>query len=348
MSRMRDLLIKRRSEVAPLPEVYYDVEKQGTTNQDTIKDKLIDFSGNGNHGTLNNFTFDETSGWGTSYVDDEQELFLSSDAGDCTFENHILTIQNPVGWILQSPNANYPRYVKDFRIKISGLTQGTIQIFKRNKGTTTYQRFIEDGIYEISGYKVEGYINRSLGVSSIGANNGATVEFLPRTDYLQFALNNYVSFPDSLGSMKTIIAVINVSGDGSVIYDSAQSNGSNIGIVHKADTVAYENRNSGKNYINGIENKDVVCSSLLNKSVIATIVNEEDTSTLKYLGRSIDGSSSAIMKLYKFLGFAEALTGSQIKRVIEKYSLMSGVDDIGGRWRRSTGTGARPTGMNTR
>ena len=62
MSRLRDLLIKRRSEVAPLPEVYYDVEKQGTTNQDVTKDKLIDFSGNGNYGTLHNFTFDESNG----------------------------------------------------------------------------------------------------------------------------------------------------------------------------------------------------------------------------------------------------------------------------------------------
>lgn len=48
----------------PLPEVYYDVAKQGTLNEHTTKDKLIDFSGNENHGTLHNFTFDETNGWG--------------------------------------------------------------------------------------------------------------------------------------------------------------------------------------------------------------------------------------------------------------------------------------------
>lgn len=47
----------------PLPEVYYDVEKQGTLNEHTTKDKLIDFSGNENHGTLHNFTFDESNGW---------------------------------------------------------------------------------------------------------------------------------------------------------------------------------------------------------------------------------------------------------------------------------------------
>lgn len=201
-------------------------------------------------------------------------------------------------------------------------------MFKTNKGITTYQHFLKDGVYEIPGYKVEGYYNRSLGVQAPGANNGTTVEFLPQTDYLQFGLNNYVSFPDSLGSMKTIISVVNVSGDASVIYDSLQSSGTNIGIVHKNNTVAYEYRNSGKNYINGIENKHIMCSSLLNKSVIATIVNEEDTSTQKYIGRNVDGSSSAIMKLYKFLGFREALTESQIKRVIEKYHLMAGVDDI--------------------
>ena len=79
MSRMRDLLIKRRSEVAPLPEVYYDVEKQGTTNQDVTKDKLIDFSSNGNHGQLNNFTFDETNGWS-----EESPKYLQFDASKRT------------------------------------------------------------------------------------------------------------------------------------------------------------------------------------------------------------------------------------------------------------------------
>lgn len=68
MSRLRDLLIKRRSEVTLFPEVYYDIEKQGTTNQDAIKDKLIDFSGNGNHGQLNNFAFNGSDGWKDKYL----------------------------------------------------------------------------------------------------------------------------------------------------------------------------------------------------------------------------------------------------------------------------------------
>ena len=58
--------------MTPLPEVYYDVEKQGTLNEHQTKDKLIDFSGNENHGTLHNFTFDESNGQG--YLEDKDCL----------------------------------------------------------------------------------------------------------------------------------------------------------------------------------------------------------------------------------------------------------------------------------
>lgn len=63
--------------MTPLPEVYYDVEKQGTLNEHTTKDKLIDFSGNQHHGTLHNFTFDETNGWGY-YADTNYKLEINN------------------------------------------------------------------------------------------------------------------------------------------------------------------------------------------------------------------------------------------------------------------------------
>lgn len=68
-----------RENTTPLPQVYYNVEKQGTTNQDTTKDKLIDFSGNGNHGQLNNFTFDGSDGWS-----EESPKYLQFDASKRT------------------------------------------------------------------------------------------------------------------------------------------------------------------------------------------------------------------------------------------------------------------------
>lgn len=87
--------------MVPDPLVYYDVRKQNarnsTSEDHSLRNQIVDFSGNGNHGVLNNFSYTSSSGWGTSYVDDEQELRLTTDAGDCTFENHVLTIQNPVG-----------------------------------------------------------------------------------------------------------------------------------------------------------------------------------------------------------------------------------------------------------
>lgn len=42
--------------VLPLPEVYYDLSKQLTKNTDTVK-SIVDLSGNGHYGELNNFTY---------------------------------------------------------------------------------------------------------------------------------------------------------------------------------------------------------------------------------------------------------------------------------------------------
>lgn len=58
MSRLRDLLIKRRSEVTPL--IHWDFSGKSNADADTI---VEDLTGNGNHGQLNNFTFNETNGW---------------------------------------------------------------------------------------------------------------------------------------------------------------------------------------------------------------------------------------------------------------------------------------------
>lgn len=43
--------------IIPIPEVYYDVDKQQALNTDESKGHLIDYSGHGHHGELKNFTY---------------------------------------------------------------------------------------------------------------------------------------------------------------------------------------------------------------------------------------------------------------------------------------------------
>lgn len=167
----------------PLPQVYYDVEKQGTLNSDTNKDKIIDFSGNNNHGTLNNFTYD------SYYTDEINGLTLNdTNKGDSTFENKVLTISNNVeGWLLSSDSETITEQytVQSFKVKVTGLQSGqSIQFRKVEEGDNQINVYTisSDGIYTIPKYTV----NTGTGVFKLVIScitlNGVTVEFLENSN----------------------------------------------------------------------------------------------------------------------------------------------------------------------
>lgn len=167
----------------PLPQVYYDVEKQGTLDSDTNKDKIIDFSGNNNHGTLNNFTYD------SYYTDEVNSLKLhDNNKGDSIFENKILTISNNVeGWLLSPDSETITEQytVQSFKIKVTGLQSGqNIQFRKVEEGDNQIRVYTisSDGIYTIPKYTVNAGTNVFKLVLSCTTLNGVTVEFLENSN----------------------------------------------------------------------------------------------------------------------------------------------------------------------
>ena len=93
-------------------------------------------------------------------------------------------------------------------------------------------------------------------------------------------------------------------------------------IYSAPDTIAYNYRNSGLTYINGIENNTITCNDLINKRNVITIVNSavtEDNSKTPVFFCSRYGTSFAKVHIRKFLGFKEALTAEQIQEVINQY-----------------------------
>lgn len=349
----------------PLPEVYYDVEKQGTLNEHTTKDKLIDFSGNENHGTLHNFTFDESNGWG--YYNDSVEA-LKKNTGlssiiSCTYDNHKLKVTSnnsasgnpPLVMIntingVEGENLSYTR--KDIKFRITGLTNSGEQSFYINKYINDGEKgswinlvtnITTDGIYTVPGEEIvieaadtgiPNLIPFRFGIfSGVPSDNlDITVEFLPDYgDCLRFNADakTYVSLDTLTKGFKTVFMVTELQDNTSILYDQrANPNNPSIPFAILSTGIAYNDRNNGGvTYINGELNTTISSTSLLNVKHCLTIVNDTvtDDSTTPVIGDRTDlindGQYATTMKLYKFLGFKEALSEKQIKMVIEKYGL---------------------------
>lgn len=351
----------------PLPEVYYDVQKQGTLNEHTTKDKLIDFSGNQHHGTLHNFTFDESNGWG--YIPNKSFLDLytkseTSSFGTATFDGKIMHCTkvgaHAAGAVIIDGNTNNPvENVSKCKIKVTGMSNtgisisiGYTNLIKNSEdqtieGTFTGKIFIDigkDGEYIIPAYTssvkegIEGTpFNYPLRVfwsnsSDTDTDCNITVEILPTDeDYLRFnnASQTYVDIDTLTKGFKTVFMVTEPQKSSTILYDQRiNPDGLPPFAIYNKGIAYNERNNGGVTYINGELNTSITAESLTNVKHCLTIVNDtvtDDNSTTPVIGDRTDHSNyyqfAATMKVYKFLGFKEALSEKQIKMVIEKYGL---------------------------
>lgn len=353
----------------PLPEVYYDVEKQGTLNEHTTKDKLIDFSGNQHHGTLHNFTFDETNGWGYYPLDNLSYDSQTNSPGvtklgdykfaynGCQSQYCYYSYRNITGEHF-TPGITVP----SFRIKITGLdkvreefpngrliVQATfLTADTDNTDVSNSHTFTSDGIHTITSYQPHTSIDVGELVTvrlvdffffAIGeTENTITVEFLPTDeDCLRFKgaensgdidTGTYVDSFYNTG-FKTIFLLVDNddAAKPGYFYDQRKNKSENnwhFGLYYGSNShIAYNYRNSGTTYINGVINTTIGSGTLQGKRCI-TIVDDavnDTNSQSPVIGSQTHHTYTSNMKLYKFLGFKEALSEKQIKMVIEKYGL---------------------------
>lgn len=297
----------------PLPEVYYDVEKQGTLNEHTTKDKLIDFSGNENHGTLHNFTFDESNGWGYYPLDLVEGEELQSGNGWSKSGNKI-TITGTASSVIaycSIRNVEVNNWTKDivvpsFKCKVTGLdalkeTQPTVylecQIVKLDSNgneSKVKSSVSKDGIWEIPSYTVP--ISEKTDTTSLiravdlaygkfvsDGEHQITVEFLPADeDCLRFSADKdtYVSLDTLTSGFKTVFMVFNPASMAQIIYDQRTTEPSSefkykFAIYGENYSIAWYARNTGGvTYINGELNNTKLASSLIGQKHCATLVND--------------------------------------------------------------------------
>lgn len=166
------------------PDIYYDVKKQGLTNDNHTEfgDKLIDYSGNGKDMQLYNFGWKLDSGVGKYEVD---FTTFTTYNGTTRTNNRIYIPKDTRGNILLLSYTNMTSDINSFIVKVTGFIGGWLTYYYRNEDGKEQQfRIIKDGTYTIpKGYKTETGTGSSMGfvISSNGivADDGLTITQLP-------------------------------------------------------------------------------------------------------------------------------------------------------------------------
>ena len=159
--------------IIPIPEVYYDVDKQQALNTDDGKRYLIDYSGHGHHGELKNFTYTDpvwtqisfnissdypSSGGGNDY---NIEVLTAND-GTTIFKVNSKNPNTQNTNILDRPFNMFNGYEKKITIAISGLAKGEQLRFYSTNSSVSITQILNNGnniidLSNVSNQNLSGY-----------------------------------------------------------------------------------------------------------------------------------------------------------------------------------------------
>lgn len=271
-------------------------------------------------------------GWVETYIDDEIPLVLNpTNSGDSTYANHVLMVRNNLGgWVLMANPVDRDTQIKSFRVRVSGLTDGHVS-FRTGENQNLMSSITSDGVYTVPAH-VEKSGHMPI-VISINEGNSCTIEFLPQTDYIQFdGVKDFINIPSLAEGFKTICMLTEGPDINVRLYDQRATTDQKYFALFSSDgAIAYNALSTGQTYINGELNTSTYPSDLKGDKICIVHRNDGVTpknSSTPYIGVKYTGDYNGPIKLSKFLGFREYLSDTQIKKVIEKYGLLEGVDRV--------------------
>lgn len=185
-------------------------------------------------------------------------------------------------------------------------------------------------IPDISGHGNHGKINNSAYAEGSGVNADGS--------YQLDGVDDFIAIPTTVGGKQVIMKVIwdDVIAD-AILYD--QRGYPNEFAIYNADNdnsgnpvTAYQARNNGKTYIDGILNSNIKASELKNVNHIITITNELSSganNSFSTIGRSrVSGAYFTNMSLYDFMSFDEISTDEEILTLNEYVGIEGNTDDL--------------------
>lgn len=295
---------------------------------------IPDISGHGNHGKINNSAYAKMSGANGYKQDFTSWRTNGSGYSIVTDSKYVLTDEKAItngGYFL------WNRLAKDsFKVKISNIPNGGWMSYRyriTEEDTQLSSLFIrEDGIYTLPATVAGSDVDFFISTVSAPAKDwiGLTIEQIGEYEgaYCLDGVDDFVTIPTLSNGGKQVLMKVNWDKTiaDAILYD--QRGYPNEFAIYNADVdnnnnpvFAYQARNNGQTYIDGILNKNIKASELRAITHNITITNELSTGTNTFspvIGSNrVHDAYFTNMALYDFMLFDNISTEDKIKELNE-------------------------------
>lgn len=312
---------------------------------------IPDISGHGNHGKINNSAYAGMSGVnGYPVVFGANKTWANESNGYVTSITsntiHITNVLNAglallYSYVKYNGNLQNIKEIPPFKIEIKGLEGRSKFIYKylaTSDATKETNLYLGNGTHELpkSFLPTEALINNAVVGFSIspieeGVTNflsDITIKVLPKYEgaYCLDGVDDFVTIPTTVGG-KQVLMKVNWDGSNSaLLYDQRGYNNEFAIYNGSADSdgnpiPAYQGRNNGQTYIDGILNSNIKASELRAITHNITITNELSAGVNKFspvIGSNrVHNAYFTNMALYDFMLFDNISTDDKIKQLNE-------------------------------
>lgn len=312
---------------------------------------IPDISGHGNHGKINNSAYAGMSGVnGYPVVFGANKTWANESNGYVTSITsntiHITNVLNAglallYSYVKYNGNLQNIKEIPPFKIEIKGLEGRSKFIYKylaTSDATKETNLYLGNGTHELpkSFLPTEALINNAVVGFSInpieeGVTNflsDITIKVLPKYEgaYCLDGVDDFVTIPTTVGGKQVLMKVNWDSSNSALLYDQRGYNNEFAIYNGSADSdgnpiPAYQGRNNGQTYIDGILNSNIKTSELRAITHNITITNELSAGVNKFspvIGSNrVHNAYFTNMALYDFMLFDNISTDDKIKQLNE-------------------------------
>lgn len=285
---------------------------------------IPDISGHGNHGKINNSAYAGMSG-ANGYPYDYKNGFMA-------YSNCRLVDSETFNVISISPTVNIIKNTPTYKgkIKVTGLSGYLkLRIYPKDDSTNAIE-ILEDGVYDINIDNETGSVYFHVAKTKEGSNDiSVIIQQVGEYEgaYCLDGVDDFVTIPTTVGGKQVLMKVNWKSAVGKAILYDQRGNNNEFAIYNGTTDSdgnpipAYQGRNDGQTYIDGILNKNINASELRAITHNITITNELSlgaNKTYPVIGTNKTVNSYyANMALCDFMLFDEISTDDKILELNE-------------------------------